>query len=268
MRSSSSIGLLLAAVVLAAALAGCGASAPRASDPREIQTDSDRTDAARRAGTRLELAGAYFAQGKALIALDEVKLALQADPNSGAAYNLRGLIYASLGDDAMAEDSFQRALQLNPRDGELLHNIGWFRCERRRYDEADALFRRALEQPLYQEGQRTLLAEGVCQARAQKLEAAQATLQRAFDLNPANSAVSVNLAEVLLRRGDLERARFYIQRVNGVTEQNTAQTLWLALRIEQRAGNREHRDELGNQLRNRFPDSREAAAYARGQFDE
>jgi type IV pilus assembly protein PilF len=93
-------------------------------------------------------------------------------------------------------------------------------------------------------------------------------LQRAFEIEPGNMAISVNLAEVLFRRGDYERARFYIRRVNSKTEISSAQTLWLAARIEQRAGNRQSMEEWGNQLRNRFPQSREAAAYERGQFDD
>lgn len=258
---------LLALAIGAAALVGCATQGPGPGDAREMQTNSDQTDASRRAGVRLQLASAYFAEGKTAVALDELKQALQADPNYAEAYNLRGLIYASLSDDALAEESFQRAMQLTPRDGEIIHNVAWYRCQRQRYDEADVLFRRAIEQPQYQHPQRTLLAQGVCQARAQRLDLAERTLTRAFEINPGNNAVSVNLAEVLFRRGDLERARFYIRRVNAITDQSNAQTLWLAIRIEQRAGNRALVDELGQQLRGRFPQSREAVAYERGQFD-
>lgn len=257
----------LVAMVVLAAVAGC-AGTPRPRDAREFQTPSDQTDTGRRAAVRLQLAGAYFAEGKTTVALDEVKQALQADPNSSAAYNLRGLIYASLNDDALAEESFQRAVQLAPRDGDVLHNLAWYRCQRRRYDEGDALFARALEQPQYLQAQRTLLAQGVCQARAQRLDVAERTLLRAFELDPSNPVVAVNLSEVLLRRGDVERARFYIHRVNSVPDQVSAQTLWLETRIEHRAGRRQQAEELGTQLRNRFPQSREAAAYERGRFDE
>ena len=78
----------------------------------------------------------------------------------------------------------------------------------------------------------------------------------------------MNLAEVLYRKGDYERARFYIRRVNAQPDISSAQTLWLATRIERRAGNLQGARELGTQLRNRFPQSREAAALERGQFDD
>ena len=252
--------------LLAAGLTGC-AGGPQGAG-REIQTASDDTDGTRRARVRIELAAAYFTQGQYTTALDEVKQALVANPNLPEAYNLRGLAYAALGEPMLADDSFRRALQLAPRDGDTLHNYGWFHCQQRRYAEAKAHFAQALEQPRYRGAARTQLAQGVCLAQEGRLDDAEAALQRAFELEPANLAVAMNLADVLYRRGDYERARFYIRRVNNTPEVSNAQTLWLAARIEQRAGNPQGAADLGRQLRNRFPQSREAAAFERNQFNE
>ena len=73
---------------------------------------------------------------------------------------------------------------------------------------------------------------------------------------------------MLYRRGEYERARFYIQRVNAVPEQSNAQSLWLAARIERRAGNPGATQDLGRKLRERFPESAEALQYEQGRFDE
>jgi type IV pilus assembly protein PilF len=73
---------------------------------------------------------------------------------------------------------------------------------------------------------------------------------------------------VLLRRGELERARFYVRRINSVPEQATAQSLWLAARIERRVGNIDAMQDLGRQLRDRFAQSPEALLYERGRFDD
>ncbi len=236
--------------------------------PKDRVTASDESSNARRARVRMELAGAYFTRGQFTTALDEVKQALLADPNLGEAYNLRGLIYSALGDDSVAEESFRRALQLNPRDSDSMHNLGWLYCQRKRFPEAAEQFKRALDVPTYAGASRTLLASGVCQARAGQWDDAEVTLKRAFEIDPGNAAVSVNLAEVLLRRGEADRARFYIRRVNTTAEQSNAQTLWLAARIEMKLGNQQGANEFGLQLRNRFPQSREAVAFDRGQFDE
>ena len=108
----------------------------------------------------------------------------------------------------------------------------------------------------------------MCQAHAGRLPEAEASLARAYELDPSSPFTATNLAEVLYRRGEFERARFYVRRVNALPEVANAQTLWLAARIENKLGNRQGAAEFGTQLRNRFPDSREAAAFARSAFDE
>ena len=231
-------------------------------------TASDEGDALKRARIRLDLAGAYFAEGQVATALDEVKLALAASPDLPQALNLRGLIYAQMGEEQLAEDSFKRALHVAPNDGDVMHNYGWFLCERRRYTEADALFQRALGTPQYRTPSRTLLVQGVCEARNGELELAEGTLKRAYELDAGNPATAMNLADVLYRRGEFERARFYVRRVNNDAQLRNAESLWLAARIEHRLSNPQGVRDLGNQLRSAYPASREAAAFERGAFDE
>lgn len=260
-------GWSLAAMVCAALLGACAATAP-AGGEREIRTDSDQTSLEKRARVRLELAGAYFARGQANTALDEIKLALAAKPDLAEAFNLRGLIYASMGELPLADQSFQRALALNPRDGDTLHNHAWHLCQQRRFDDADAQFAAALTVPQYSDVARTLLARGVCQARSGRWQDAERSLARSFELDPANPSTTFTYAEVLYRRGEYERARFYMRRINGQTDQSNAQTLWLAARIERRMGNLPGVEDFGRQLRERFPNSSETSQLLRGQFDE
>jgi type IV pilus assembly protein PilF len=266
------------ALAMLAALAACsttstttgpsGSPVATSGAGQDIVTASDEPDATRRARVRMELAAAYFGRGQMTTALDEVKLAIAADPKLASAFNLRGLIYASLGDDKLAEESFRHALQLDARDADTMQNYGWYLCQQRRFSEADNLFRQALAMPHYRDVSRTLLSQGVCQARDGQWTQAEATLQRAYELDPANPVTSVNLSEVLYHRGEFERARFYMRRVNGNRDYSNAQTLWLAARIEHRLGNVQGMRDFGTQLRNRFPQSREASAFEQGKFDE
>ncbi len=257
----------LIGLLAVACLAGC-VMPPAATDPREIVTASDQTEPDKRARVRLELAAAYFGRGQGTTALDEVKLAIAAKPDMPEAYNLRGLIYASLGENGLAEESFQRALQLSARDADTMHNYGFFLCQQRRYVEASRQFDAALAQPQYRDAPRTLLAQGLCQARAGAWDDAERSLSRSYELDPANPTTAFNLSDVLYRRDKLERARFYIGRVNAVQDLSNAQTLWLAARIERRLGNLDGVQSFGRQLRDRFPQSPEALNYERGRFDE
>ncbi len=263
---------LCSAVVLAA-LAGCSTTSMTTTGPvSELRPppsqQAEDPDPDRRARTRLELAAAYFANNQPDVALPEVNRAIAANPNLGAGYNLRGLINAALGKDDAAESDFRRALVINPRDPDALQNYGWYLCQHNRHDEAGVQFSQALALPPRRDTARTWLAQGVCQARAGRLEEAEKSLQRSYQMDPSNPSTSVNLAEVLLRRGEAERARFHIRRVNANANFVNAQTLWLAARIERKLGNASGLQELGQQLMNRFPETREAVAYQRGQFDE
>ena len=261
--------------VLMAASAACTTTTSTRTGPlpapelsKDRVTSSDEPDAERRARVRLELAGAYFGRGQMTTALDEVKQALAANPNLGAAHNLRGLIYASLGDHPLAEESFRRALQLDPRDADVMQNYGWYLCQQGRHAEAEALFLRALGVPQYRDAARTLLTLGICQARQTKYPEAEASLRRAYDLEPENPSIAVNLSEVLYRQGQYDDARALIRRVNASTDVSNANTLWLAARIERRMGNAQGIQVLGKQLRERFPNAPETLALERGKFDE
>ena len=150
-------------------------------------------------------------------ALDEVKLALAADPTLGEAYNLRGLIYASLGDDGLAEDSFQaRACSSTRATPTRCTTTAGTCASRSATPRRTRCSTRRWPMPQYRDAARTLLAKGVCQARAGQLAEAERALLRAYELDPANPSIAVNLAEVLFRRGEYERARFYIRRVNAL----------------------------------------------------
>jgi type IV pilus assembly protein PilF len=260
--------LLLAGCVAQPVNGGSEVSNAGRTATNDLVTASDEGDQAKRSRLRLELASAYFAEGKTSTALDELKRALAADPGNASAYNLRGLIYASLSEAALAEESFRRALQLNPNDADAMHNYGWYLCSLKRQDEAEAQFARALAVPQYREQSKTWLARGLCQARGGDLAAAERSLLHSYELDAGNPATAYNLADVLLRRGDTERARFYAQRVNAVKQYVNAESLWLALRIEQRRGNEAAADELGRQLLASYPQSRQAQFYQQRQFDE
>jgi type IV pilus assembly protein PilF len=253
-----------AATTLSQAGTGAGDNSPRT----DLMTASDESETAKRSRIRLELAGAYFAQGQTGTALDEVKRALAANPSSVPAYNLRGLIYASLGENALADDSFRRALALQPSDVDVLHNHAWYLCTLKRYPEARLQFNAAIAQPQNRDRAKTLFALGVCESAAGELDAAEKALLGSFEIDAGNPATSAKLSEVLMRKGDLERARFYVQRVNNMPQFANADTLWLAARIEHRRGNASAVDELGAQLRARFPGTRQTSAFEHGQFNE
>ena len=155
---------------------------------------------------------------------------------------------------AQADASFQRALQINPRDADTMNNYGWVLCQNQRYKEADVQFQQALVQPNYRGAARTLRVMGICQARDGRLDDAEASLMRSYQIDPSSADDGgATWPRCSTAAAQYERARFYIDRVNKSPEQSNAQTLWLGSRIEYKLGNRALAFGLGDQLRKRYP---------------
>ena len=256
---------MLAGVLLG--LGGCAGGVASTSNTAQPVTESDEPEARKRARLRLELASGYFEQGQTTVALDEIKRSLAADPAYGPAYVLRGLVYMRLNDNRLAEDSFQRALQINPKDPDALHTLGWFSCQLGRHAQAIELFARALASPVYGGQAKTYMAKGVCQTRMGQLAEAEGSFARSYELDAANPITAYNLSALLFRRGEDTRAQFYIRRLNN-SDMANAETLWLGIRVERRLGNTEALQQLAQQLGRRYPQSREWALYQRGAFNE
>jgi type IV pilus assembly protein PilF len=233
----------------------------------DLLTPSDEPETRRRARVRLQLASGYFDQGQTTVALDELKQALAIDPSFADAFNLRGLIFMRLNDVQLAEESFRRALALNPREPYTAHNYGWLLCQLSRFGEADTQFALALAHPTYTGKAKTYLAMGMCQQRSNQAALAERSFSRSYELDPGNPITGYNLALLLFQRGDYPRAQFYIRRINN-TEYANAESLWLGIKVEQRVGDQQAFEQLSAQLRKRFAQSREYLALERRAFDE
>lgn len=269
MRFSGNV-ICMSACWVAVLLAGCasqqGMSGP-SGNRSDIVTESDEPDHRRRARLRLELATGYFEQGQPNVALDEIKQSLAIDPTFVDAYNVRGLVYMRLNDIPLAEDSFRRALALNPRDGDVAHNYGWLLCQQARYEDSFKFFAQAVANPTYGGKAKTLMTRGVCQVRAGQRAEAEQSLMQSYELDAGNPVTGYNLATLLYDRGDLTRAQFYIRRLNN-SELANAETLWLGIKTERKLNNREAVLQLADQLKKRFAQSPQAAAYEKGAFNE
>ncbi len=262
-----SLAVIALAWTVVAALGGCAARGADAGAGKDVMTESDEPELRRRARIRMELAVGYFEQGQTAVALDELKQVLALDPTFPDAYSLRGLIYMRLGDNRQAEDSFRRAATLNPKDADVQHNYGWLLCQQGRFDEAQRAFDAAMANPVYRGRAKTLLTQGLCQSKAGRAAEAEHSLARSYELDAGNPVTGYNLANLLYRRGDYPRAQFYIRRLNN-SELANAESLWLGIKVERRLNDQVALRQLGDQLRNRYNQSREAAAYERGAFDD
>jgi type IV pilus assembly protein PilF len=259
---------LMAAVAAAflLLLQGCTSTSSGAAQ-NELLTSSDQTENQRRAQIRLQLAVGYYEQGQMNVALDELKQALQIDPDLADAYSVRALVYMDMGEARLAEENFQRAMKLAPNNPDLTNNYGWFLCKTGREAQSIPYFESTLKNRAYQSPAKALNNAGVCSLKLKDVAAAERYFTQAFQYDPANLDTNANLAKVHLVRGDQRQARFYINRVTK-TDKLSADALWTAIKVERKFGERAAENSLVVQLRRRYPNSPEYAAYLRGAFDE
>jgi type IV pilus assembly protein PilF len=259
--------------VLAAGCAATDQSAPQPSPDRGVQAPDADTgivgevrDARTRAKAHTDLAGAYYELGNLGVALEEARIALQADANYYQAYNVLGLVNLELKDTAAAEANFRRGLQLAPQDPDLNHNYGWFLCQTGREEQSIQWFLNAVRNPLYQTPAKSFAAAGRCLVKRNPTEAVT-YFDRALRLDPNSFQAMLPYAEVLYRRGQLQEAKSLVARFNRLVPDGTPESLWLGVRIERKLGDRLAEASLASQLRRRYAGSPEYQALQRGDYD-
>ena len=249
---------------------GAAAASGLQGSTSELKTASDQTANDKRASIRLQLAIGYFQEGNYTVALDEIKQAIAIDPELSDAYSVRALIYTRMGEMALAEENYQRAMRLAPRNPELNNNYGSFLCQTDRLTQGIAQFEMALKDPMYQSPQKALINAGGCSIKMKNYDAAERYLLEAQRYDANNPGINASLARVYYERRDYPRAGFFINRMTAVAKLDnlSADVLWLAIRVDRKLGEKALEQGLATQLRRRHPNSPEFAAYQRGAFDE
>jgi type IV pilus assembly protein PilF len=254
-------GALFAALL---ALAGCASQTAPTVDTGTIV--GEVSDPRNRARAHTDLAAAYFERGRMAIALEELRIAVAADSSYPTAHSMLGLVYMELKENRLAEESFDRALRLSPNDPDINHNFGWFLCNTGREKDSVRYFVQAIRNPLYATPWRSYSGAGVCSLKAGNVKDAEEFFQRALRLEPDDTASLIKLGAIRYRQGQIGEARRLVSRYNKLLTPN-AESLWLALRIERKLGERVAEQSFAIQLRRRFPNSDEYRALQRGQYD-
>lgn len=266
LRSACCVVLLIAC----GALAGCAqsptASATQADTVQTGTQTGDVGDPRNRARIHTELASAYFERGNMGVALEELRTAIEADPTYASAFNVLGLVHMELRENAVAQQHFERALRLAPNDPDINNNYGWFLCQSGREEQSITYFLAALKNPLYNTPARSYVNAGLCAVRKNNERDGFDYFQRALRSEPDNVQALLSLASLQYKRGQQESARGYISRVNKLIEP-TSESLWLALRIERKLGDKSAENALATQLRRRFAGSPEYQDMLQGKFE-
>lgn len=238
---------------------------PRLAEPTE---EEKRARAHQSAKVHTELAGEYFNRGQMEVALEEIDEALKAEPNYAPAHNVFGLINMKLNEDAKAMQNFTQAVKLASDDGEIRNNYGWFLCQRypQLMDQAIEQFSQAINNSLYATPEMALTNAGICEIKRQRYDEAHTYLRKALLKQPNYFSALLALVDLDFQRGKLAEAK---SKLTELMQNNspTPESLLLAIKIEQAAGDQMTVDSYIFQLQKRFPDSNEAILVREGKVN-
>ncbi len=248
-RQPAWLALLLAGVLLAPA--GCVTTSSRPEPPPTSSVDA--------AQYNMQLGVSYLRQNNLPAARDKLEKALEQDPNLATAHAALGVVFERLEDPEGAERHYRRAVDLDGSDPDNLNALAVFTCSRKdKPKEALKLFDRAIAIPLsVKTANRTMLYTnaGTC-AKKVDLERSEAYLRGALAQDPKFPDALYQLADVSLERGNALQARGFIERYLAAGKPTPA-ALWLGVRIEQSLNDAAAASRYAEQLRTKFPESRE-----------
>ncbi len=205
----------------------------------------------------VKMAEEYYARGQTEVAFRRAQQAIDADDKYPRAHIWLAFLLAELGQADKAREHYDRAIALAPKNSDVLYAYGSFQCRHKLYAEADANFRKALDNPLYSTRWIAMTSAGDCAASAGDSAKAEGYYQSAIAANPTFGPALAKLAELAYKRGDAKTAKDYVDRYFKPETARTASTSYSVLKVgaavERKLGNRKQADYYETVLKSNFP---------------
>lgn len=250
MRLAWPLGIIATTMLLAA----CGSSGVRESNATGELGVSQKESPG---DLYVKLAAEYLRQGQMETALRKANKALEEDPKNAQAHNVTALIYQRLGQNQLAAEHYAKAVKLDPKDPYVLNAYASFLCDQRKFPEAEAQYKKALDNPLYPSPWVAMTNMGTCAKRSGNSSKAETSFRQALNANPSFGPALAALAELDYSRGQYKSARSNLDRYFKVARP-TPQVLLLAVRVERKLGSRKRASTYAQMLRKNYPGSNEA----------
>lgn len=215
-------------------------------------------DLAKAAEINAQLGGGYLAQGDLELAKLKFEKALKQDPDLPAAHSGYALLMSRLGETGKAEKHFKKALKQDPYNSGTLNNYGIFLCGQNKFKEAEKQFMAALRDPLYKTPEFAYTNAGRCSLKNKDQAQAEAYFGKALQSNPKFPDALFEMANLQYSQRKYAQANGYLQKFERHGN-HIAASLWLAVRVARALGQRDAEASYSLLLKNKFPDSEEAA---------
>jgi type IV pilus assembly protein PilF len=205
-----------------------------------------------------QLGSGYLAQGDLELAKLKFEKAMDQNPDLPAAHSGYALLMSRLGQIGKAEKHFKKALKKDPYNSGTLNNYGIFLCSQNKFKEAEIQFMAALRDPLYKTPEFAYTNAGRCSLKNKDQAQAEAYFGKALQGNPKFPDALFEMANLQYAQRKFAQANSYLQKFERYGN-HTAASLWLAVRVARALGLRDAEASYSLLLKNKFPDSEEAA---------
>ena len=255
---------LIGAVLVASLLTGCESS-PKygagsdgaAGSLGEVNKKNDETNVYAQLGLE------YMRTGQYDVALQKLHRGLNKNPDNANLHYVIGLVYDGLREVNLADEHFREGLRLEPKNSYIINAYGTFQCKQKHYTEAIELFKRAIKNPLYDNPEVAWSNAGFCASEIPDNEQAETYLRTALRINKEYPPALSQMANLMLAKEKYLSARGYLQRYEQVAAASSS-SLWTCIRVERELKDKDKAASCKLSLRNKFPDSDEAALLRDG----
>ena len=224
-----------------------------------------KADPAKAVDNYTQLGLGYIRQGRYDRARARLNRALEINSDYAPANNAMALLLQSEREPELAEEYFLKSIDLNDEFSQGQYNYGMFLMQHNRYGEACEYLKNAADDVEYQQRAKASQNLGLCYYRDGQVDLAITTYERMLRANRFNTPVLVNLATLLFEKRRYDEAQHYYDRFTQIVarkqNQQSANSLWLGIKLGRINQNSKAVKEFSEQLKNDFSDSSEYQLY-------
>ncbi len=236
--------------IIALVLTACG--------PQKNQFTPKKVDTTDPSTINASLCAEYIKKNSLKAAMSRCSKSLAYNRDNAIAHKWKAVLHQRLGQDTLAGKHFQRAVELAPKDSGAHNNFGTYLCRNKRYQQAEQQFLIALSNPLYGARHFAYVNAGVCMQSAGNSVKAEKYYRASLKLAPMFGPALLRMANLTYNQNRCISALGFMRR--WAKKNNwSAESLWLAMNVEKKCGNRNKYASYGLLLRARFPTSVEAS---------
>ena len=244
---------ILIVLSLMIALTGCVSE----TQPGAFSSEFDQQEAAK---TRGSLGLTYLKNGNYSQAKQNLDKALAFAPRLAETHYGLAYYYQVVGESERADESYQTAMSLAPRDANIANSYGAFLCQDGRYDEAKRFFMQAVNAKQYANSAETYENMALCAQSQGEGEDAIEYLNSALKHQPGRAKTLFILTEMYVATEQYGLAAETLRRYEKVARVS-ADSLWMAIEITKGQGDLRAANGYGDMLLRMYPNSPLARLY-------